>query len=202
MASQTQVCNLALSFLGAGTITAITDNTTAARVLSAEYDLTRDAELREHTWCFSIKRASLAALTDVPVSGPYSTYYQLPSDCLKVLMAGDSWPGANLTDYRTSPVNSDYLLEGGRILTNLPAPLSLRYIAQISDTGLFDSNFVIALAAKLAWKCCERITQSAEKRQLAIAEYNSAVSAGLRANAIEKVTEFPADDSWILARVQ
>lgn len=202
MSSQTDICNLALSFLGAGTITAITDSSNAARVLTAEYNLIRDSELRQRTWRFSIKRATLAALVTPPVSGPYNTMFQLPVDCLKIIMAGDSWPGVDLSDYRTAPPTDGYVVEGNQILTNLPAPLSLRYIAQITDTGTYDASFVNAFAARLAWKCCERITQSAEKRKLAMTEYNEAVSAGYRANAIEKIPEFAADDSWVLARMQ
>lgn len=202
MASQADICNLALSFLGAGTITAITDNTTAARVLTAEYPFVRDSELRARRWRFSIKRTTLAALSTAPASGPYNTQFQLPVDCLAVLMAGDGWPGADLSDYRSSPSTDGYVVEGNQILTNLPAPLSLRYTAQITDTGTFDACFVNAFAAMLAWKCCERITQSGDKRKLAITEYDQAIKAGYRANAIEKIPEFPADDSWIMARSQ
>jgi len=202
MASQAEIANLALSFLGAGTIVNLTDNNTRAQVLNAEYASIRDAELRKHTWRFSVKRASLPALVETPVSGPYGTMFELPVDCIKVLMVGDGWPGVDISDYRTAPTTDDYSVEGDKILTNLPAPLAMKYVYRVVDTGLYDASFTIAFAAMLAWKCCERITQSTEKRQLAQREYDDAISAAVRANAIEKVPEYPADDSWILARMQ
>ena len=201
MASQTEICNLALSFIGAGTIVNITDNNMKAQVLNAEYASVRDSELRKHTWRFSIKRDSLPALITVPVSGPYGQEFQLPSDCLKVLMVGDSYPGADLSDYRTGPSTDDYSVEGDKILSNLPAPLSIKYVYQVVDTGLYDSSFTIAFASMLAWRICERITQSLDKRKAASQEYDEAISAAVRANAIEKVPEYPADSSWVLSRM-
>lgn len=202
MASQTEIANLALSFLGAGQIINITDDNTKAQVLNAEYEHVKNAELRKHTWRFAIKRDSLSALTSTPVSGPYTQEYQLPTDCLKVLMCGDSYPGMDMSDYRTGPTDNDYVLEGNKILSNLPAPLAIRYVYRVTDTGLFDASFVIAFAAMLAWKCCERITQSTDKRRLAQNEYDEAIQSALRANAIEKPPEYPADSSWVLSRIQ
>ena len=197
------IANLGLSFLGAGTISSLTDNTNTARVMNAEYAMTRDAELRgPGVWKFAKTRASLPALSDAPVSGPFTQWFQLPSDCLRVLLVGDQWPGADLADYRTEPSNAFYSVEGRKILTNYAAPIPLLYIAQITDTTVFDSCFDVMLAAKLAWKCCERITQSSEKRKLAIQEYMSARSAAISTNALEGVAERPSDDSWILARLQ
>ena len=201
MASQTEICNLALSFLGAGTIVSITDNNTKAQVLNAEYAAVRDSELRKHTWRFSIKRDALPALTTAPISGPFTQEFQLPTDCLKILMVGDSWPGADMSDYRTGPSTDDYSPEGDKILSNLPAPLSIKYVYKVVDTGLFDPSFTMAFAAMLAWKCCERITQSLDKRKAASQEYDEAISAAVRANAIERVPERSADDSWVLSRM-
>lgn len=201
MASKTEICNLSLSFLGASQIVNISDNNAKAQVLRAEYEHVKRSELRKHTWRFAIKRDSLSALTSTPVSGPYTQEFELPTDCLKVLMAGDSWPGADMSDYRTGPSSDDYVIEGNRILSNLPAPLSLRYIYDVDDSGVFDSSFVVAFAAMLAWKTCERITQNTDKRRLAQNEYDEAVQAALRANAIEKPAEYPADSSWVLSRI-
>lgn len=202
MSSQLDICNLALTFLGAAPIVNLSDNNNRAQTLSLLYTQVRDAELRKHTWRFSIKRDAMSALVSVPASGPYSQQFQVPSDCLKVLMVGDSWPSADMSDYRTAPTTDDYSVEGDKILSNLPAPLSIRYVRQVTDTGLYDPAFVIMFAAMMAWKGCEKITQSTDKRKLAQNEYDEALNAAMRANAIEKVPEFPADSSWILSRMQ
>ena len=203
MASVTDVCNLALSYLGANTITSITDNVTGARILNTEFGPTRDAELRGPArWRFAIKRAALAASTTVPPSGVYNTSFPLPTDCLRILEVGDFYPGADMADYRTGQSNADYSLEGRSILTNFASPLTFRYISQITDTTQWDAAFVQVMGAKLAWTCCERITQSSDKRKFAIEQYKDFLSAAVRSNALEMVPEFPADSSWVLARMQ
>lgn len=200
MASAVEICNRALGKLGAETITSLADNTTNARALNTSYAIVRDAELRRRRWRFAIKRASLAALSTAPISGIYKLQFQLPSDCLRILDVSDSWPGSDTSDYRTS-TTADYSLEGRTILTNIKAPLPLRYIAQITDTGLFDSAFVEAFAARLAWENCERITQSGSKRQLAMTEYKQAIREAVMANALENPPEYAADSSWMTARI-
>jgi hypothetical protein len=201
-AAPLDICNLALSFLGAGQIQSLTQPTNTARVLNSEFAMTRDAEIRAHVWKFAKSRAALSALVAVPASGPYTNQFALPSDCLRVLMVGDSYPGIDLQDYRQDPTNADYSIEGRNILTNLPAPLAISYMAQVTDTTQFDACFDIVLAAKLAWKCCERITQSADKRKLAIAEYKAGLMDALRANAIEGPPVMIADGPWLIARLQ
>lgn len=201
MASQVEICNLALGFLGASPIVNLSDNNTKADALRTSYASVRDAELRKHNWRFAIKRDALPALVAVPISGPYSQQFQKPVDCLKILMVGDSYPGSDLSDYRTGPSTDDYSPEGDKILSNLPAPLAIKYIYQVIDTGLYDASFVVAFAAMLAWKTCERITQSTDKRKFAQNEYDEAINAAIRSNAIEGVPEYPADGSWVTARM-
>lgn len=202
MASSVEIANLALGMLGAGTITSLTDNSKAARVINVRFPLVRDSELRARRWKFSIKRTTLPALSTVPASGPYTQQFQLPADFLKELDVGDSYPGLDLADYRSSYSTADYRIENGMILTNLAAPLSLRYIYQVTDCSHWDSCFVTSFAAKLAWLSCEELTSSAEKRKLAMTEYSTAISDAVKANAIESPPELPADGEWVMARLQ
>ena len=200
--SDIQIANRALQKLGSPTqITSFSDPSTAARALNVAYIPVRDAELRRRRWKFSITRANLAALSTPPINGAYSTQFQLPSNCLRVLEVGDYWPGADTSDYRNRSV-AEFTIEGGVILTNIAAPLSLRYIQQITNPGMFDSTFVEAFAARLAWETCEQITQSADKRKLAIQEYKTAILEAVQANALETAPEFKADDSWMMSRIQ
>lgn len=202
MASSVEIANLALGMLGAGTITSLDENSKAARTVKVQFDLQRDSELRAHRWKFAIARATCVALASAPASGPYLLQFQLPTDFLKELDIGDAYPGMDLSDYRSSFPNSDYRVEGGLILTNLPSPLALRYIRQVTDCSKFDGCFVTALAAKIAWMSCESLTSSAQKRQLAIQEYNLAIKLAIRANALESPPEYPADAEWVMARIQ
>ena len=203
MASQTDICNLSLSILGKPSIASIGDNSNAARVLNIEYDMIRRALLRGRaTWRFSIKRASLPALSTAPVSGPYTQQYALPTDCLKVLLAGDTYPGLDLSDYRLGPTDAGYLVEGRNILCDYGAPLSLKYVADITDTTLMDPWFVVYFAAELAWTCCERLTGSDAKQAAAKDRKNDALIQAGSSNALENTPEAIADDTWIAARMQ
>lgn len=203
MASQVDVANLALSILGKPSIASFLDNSNAARVINIEYDMIRRALLRGRaTWRFSIKRASLPALSAVPVSGPYTQQYALPTDCLRVLLAGNTYPGLDLSDYRLGPDDSGYLVEGRNILCDYGAPLALKYVYDVQDTTQFDSWFVIYLAAEIAWTCCERLTGSDAKQAAAKDRKNDALIQAASSNALENTPESVADDSWVAARMQ
>lgn len=198
--SQIQVCNRALQKLGAQPIVNFSDNTNNARAMSTAFQPVVEAELRRHRWKFSILRANLAQLSGQPANGVYTNMFQLPSDCLRVLNIGDWWPGQDISDYRNR-TTAEYSIENNVVLTNYAAPLSLRYVSRITSTGQWDSAFAEAVSARLAWECCEQITQSGEKRKLAIQEYKVAIREAIGANALESPPEFTADDSWVTSRV-
>lgn len=201
MASQTDICNDALTILGAASINAITDELNQARAMNAVWNLERDSELRKHRWKFSIARGSMPALADAPASGPYTQWFELPAGCLRVLEVGDSYPGADLSDYRSGPTTDDYSIEGGKVLSNLPAPLSIRFIQQITDPTQWDAAFCSLFAARLAYVTCFRITQSSGLQKDAMAAYKDSLKEAIRANALETTPTFPADDTWVAARL-
>lgn len=203
MASQTEICNSALTLLGADTINAITDQSNAARALNAVWNLERDSELRKHIWKFSVTRTNLPALATAPVNGPYTAQFELPAGCLRVIQVGNSnfdWPGVDLSDFRSGPTNDDYIIEGGMVLTNLAPPISIRYVQQITDPTVWDACFTAAFAARLARATCFRITQSTAKEKDAIAEYQTQLMEAVRTNAIETPPTVQADDTWIATR--
>lgn len=200
MTTDVSVCNGALIKLGADTIIALTDDTNRARTLQARYASVRDAELRRRRWRFAIKRTSLPALSSTPDSD-FDYEYQLPNDYLRLIPGGDLVNVPDLSDFR-SATSLMWSVENGKILTSLGAPLSIRYIAQITDPSLFDSAFAEALSSRLAFECCERITQSDSKKQIAWADYKNAIKEAVTANAIETPSESIGDDTWVIARAQ
>lgn len=203
MASQTDIANLCLSILGKPSIAGLTDNSNAARVINIEYDLIRRALLEGRaTWRFSVKRASLPALSTAPVSGPYTTQFALPTDCLRVLLAGDTYPGMDLSDYLMGPTDAGYEVEGRNILCDYGAPLSLQYIADVTDTTQFNPWFVVYFAAELAYTCCERLTGSDAKQALAEKRRDHALVQAANSNALVNTPKKTADDTWVLARLQ
>ncbi|MEI8268289.1 MAG: hypothetical protein WCI59_21380, partial [Betaproteobacteria bacterium] len=156
MASVIQVANRALTKVGAARITSLGDDNKQARAVSSCFDDLRDAELRAHRWQFSIKRVTLAALITTPAFG-YQYQYQVPADFLKLDMVDDRFPDPQLDGY----VNEeflDYVLEGNLILTDIGAPLKLRYIAQVTDPNGWDPMFREALACRIAAEIAEDLT--------------------------------------------
>lgn len=199
MTSQVDIANRALTKLGASRITSFGDDNKQSRAISSMFDIVRDAELRAHIWSFSKKRSSLAALSTTPDWG-FAYEYQLPSDCLRILMVNEFYPGPSLEDYRNQPV-ADYSIEGNKILANFPAPLKIMYIRRVIDTTEWDSLFVEAFACRLAMEMAEDLTQSNTKRELAQAEYMAAMRSAIRASAVEQPPQAMPDNEWLLSRL-
>jgi len=199
MASKVEIANRALTKIGDSRITSLDDNTERARVISSSWDAMRDNELRIRNWNFSIARASLPALVSAPAWG-FNYQYQLPSDCLKVIQADEYFPGLSLTDFRVYS-DAEYQIEGGKILTNKSAPLKIKYVSRVENTGLWDSAFTEVFACRIAIEICERLTDSTTKRQLAWDEYKQAIIFASRSDALENPPESMPDDSWIMSRL-
>lgn len=198
--SEVSICNAALSKLGADSVLALTDSNNRARTMNGRYAQVRDAELRRHRWRFSIKRDSLVALSAAPASD-YARQFQVPNDFLRLIEGADIYSQPDLTDFR-SRESALYSLEGRVILSNLGSPLKIRYIAQIVDTALFDSTFAEALASRLAYECCKKITGNENEKEGCNLDYRGAIREAIRANALELAPQTLGDDTWVAARAQ
>jgi hypothetical protein len=198
-ASEVQIANLALQMLGAPSIISLTEDTLSAREMNLAFASVRDAELNRRRWRFSIVRTSLPALASTPDSD-YAYQYQLPGNFIRLIEGGDIRAVVDLSDYRGSNGAALYQIEGRRLLTNLPAPLAIRYIARITDTGLFTPAFDMAFAASLALQTCEKITQATQKQAACDVLYRKAIREAASANALELASEPQGDDTWVMAR--
>ncbi|HUP06844.1 MAG TPA: hypothetical protein VMU47_06825 [Caldimonas sp.] len=203
MASQTDIGNLTCTILGKPPISSLSEGSKRASVLQANYDLIRRKLLMGRpVWRFSVKRTTLAQTGVAPASGPYTATYNLPSDYIRALQVGDTYAGLDLSDYRMGPIDADYQIEGGQILCDYGSPLSLQYVYDVTNTAQFDPQFVVYFAAELAWWCCEAITESLDRQTAANDRKKQALSDAAASNALVRAPEHPADDTWILARLQ
>lgn len=189
MASQTDICNQALTKIGADRILAITDDTKAASTLNAIWAIKRDAELAAQPWTFAIRRASLPASTTTPSFG-WSYAYPLPSDYLAMVEVGEDYA------FYTGDPQPLFALEGGEVLTDQGSPLNIRYVSRVTNTGLYPALFAEALACRLAAELCESMTQSGPKREAAWAEHKKAIREARRVNAIEQPPRKIPPGSW------
>lgn len=184
------IFNMALDLLKEEPILGPTDSRSAVKWMNRNYALTRDALLRQHPWNCALSRASLAAMSDVPAFG-WSYQYQVPSDCLRVLPLAD----LGKQNGRSTP----FAYERRRILTNVSAPLLLRYIGQIEEPEM-DAMFKQALAATLAGKAGNFITGKASYANQCVQMAKEATMAAQMVDALEGTPEESDTDDWAAAR--
>lgn len=193
MASQVGIANRALTKLGSARITSLDEDSKAAATLNSMYDDVLDACLREHVWAFAKTRVQLAALADAPLFG-FDYQYRLPADFIRLIQIGQ------FLVYPRTDTRGLFSIESGNILTDLPAPLYIRYTKRVTDPNAMDALFREVLACRLAAEACESITQSSTKRQAAWAEHEQAVVKAIRVNAIERPSQPIGDDTWLESR--
>lgn len=188
--TEIEIINKALTLLGGNQITSRQENSPSAKTMDALYDGCRDRVLRECPWNFAVKRATLAS-DGTPEWGDFSKTYPVPSDFLYLMHTQDF---------------EDYTIEGGKILADptgsvSSGPLKIKYVARITDAAAYDTLFTEALAYRLAYEACERITQSNTKKADLFQEYELTMTRAKRINGQEDAPEDYVEDPWILARL-
>lgn len=188
--TEIDIINKALTLLGDVQIASRSENSPPAKAMDALYDGARDRVLRECPWNFAVKRTSLAS-SGTPAWGDFDKTYPLPADFLYLMHTEDF---------------SDYALEGQEILADPTnnvsgGPLKIKYVARITDASRYDTLFTEALAYRLAYEACERITQSNTKKADLFQEYELTVTRAKRINGQEDAPEAYVEDEWNIARV-
>lgn len=188
--SDVSIANLALQKLGSRSIVSLSENVNEAKAVNSCYEALRDKELRAYLWAFAKTRATLAPHGVVPVF-TYAAAFVLPADFLRLIKPvrlGLDW---------SIEVHQGELA----ILTNDGNTLQVPYIRKVTDPTLFDPCFVDMLACKIAWHCCERLTQSNTKKAAIMEEYRESRDEARRTNAFELTLQDEPDDSWLAARI-
>jgi hypothetical protein len=194
MASVIDVCNLALSHLGAYAIQALSDNVKEAKESNRLYPFARDAVLRDHDWNFASARATLALSTETVTGWTYA--YGYPVDCIAAreivdpnkggVAQTDSWGNDNTS--RSPKIPYEISLNAAKtsrlILTNQETA-ELRYTAKITDPNLFDSLFIDALAFRLAADLAQPLRGSPQLVQMLVQMYTMKISKAKSENAGE-----------------
>ena len=184
-ATDTDICNNALSKVGAQRILSINDTTPAGRACQGQYDNVKKMMLRSHPWNFATKRVELNLLSTEPIY-EFDYQYQLPEDCLRVLSveADGTYP---------------WKVEGRYLLTNTPAAF-IKYIGNVAE-GMFDDNFIEAMAYSLAMRICMPLTQSASLLASLTAGYKQAIREARSYDAQESAGDRVYADTWLNSRV-
>lgn len=200
MASQLQIANWALMLIGEKRLSALSDDNANAENISAAWDFLRDRALRRQAWHFAIQRTSLAADATAPDWG-FDYRYALAGDVVKVLQVSETYPGLDLSDNRNSDT-AQHRIEGRYILTDLGAPLYVKWVVNSVDIGDWDPSFCALFAADIAEHIGPRATASDAVSQRIAAWRAEAMAEANATNAIEDPAEPVADDTWMAAHAQ
>jgi hypothetical protein len=185
-----ELCNSALIDLGEEPITALTDNTKAARLCRQRWPAVRDSVLRAHPWNCATAQSLLAASAETPPFR-WASAYPLPTDCLRVLCAtvGDQ----NLSNWET---------QGNSLCCDVSGPLELTYVRRLDDPRLYDSLLCEALAARLSATLAYPLTASTSLGQAFWALYADKLREARGVDAREAAPiPAPAPTSWLAAKL-
>ena len=169
MATEVDICNLALAHLGDdATIASLNPPEGSAQAEKAArfYPIARNTLLEMHTWNFASRRGALALTTNTLEQWDYA--YAAPADMMNPvavisptvqndyatrMSAGDT-PGGITSNYAPTIVAGQYspqqfAVEGDLIYTNQENAM-LKYQAFITDPSVFSPLFVITLSWHLS----------------------------------------------------
>ena len=146
MASNVAIANAALRKLGQSPITSFSENSKAARLANERFAELRDSLLEDHPWNFAMKRASISASSTDPV-WEYASAYPVPADYIRMYEVNSEDEGSG-----------KWKVENGSVVTDLSAPLEIRYVYRVEDANRMTAGFREALASALASDWAEDIT--------------------------------------------
>ena len=183
MASEVDICNLALGHLGDNATVASLDppeGSAQAEHCARFYPIARDGLLELHDWNFATKRVQPAQVAYAFNQWQYA--YAAPADCLNVVAildadAPDDYSGvlpmaatqfgtvnAGQGIYQPKAFECETDADGRQIiLTDQEDPV-LRYVAYVTDTTRFSPLFVTTLSWKLAAMLAGPIIKGEEGR--------------------------------------
>lgn len=151
MSSKSEICNIALGFLGNYQIQDITTPRSAIEKICAFwYNRTKRATLRETLLNESIAAIRLAPSSTEPVTD-WGYLYEPPADSVRILSIGDD------------RLNS-WGFENGLLACDIDAGeegMLVRYIRDINEENFSDS-FNEYLALRLAYNMCYQITKKSD----------------------------------------
>jgi hypothetical protein len=162
MASETDICNLALAHLGdTAAVASISppDGSVQAQLCARFYAIARDSLLESHTWGFATRRASPALLGDALPEWAYA--YAQPAGVLSVIAI---LPPGSSDDYSITPgvpyaTGGTYVPQafscevdanGNNVVYTDQADALMRFTAIVTDTSKFTPLFTLALSWHLA----------------------------------------------------
>ena len=209
MASEVEICNLALSNIRAGSINSLTESSFQAQVCKLKYPFLRDRLLTELPWQFNRKLRALSLLTTEIFNWAYA--YQYPVDCLKVhrlvgaheeLANADADVVSRMLDSQLLPLKDMrvqipyevFNFDDNKTIGTNEADLRIDYAAKVTDPNLFSNDFIMAFSHLLSSELAIPLIGAETGRQLrndSLQLYKQYISAAI-ANDLNDQYETPA----------
>jgi hypothetical protein len=159
------VCEQALSLIGADRIVDNMDQNTVSEMLRAGYETARDSVLSHCMWSFARTRTDSTALGSY---GPSEYLHNIPTDWLKVVRIFEDQAMTNAVDWIRT--------ENG-IVTSIP-DVYMEGIKRITTPNSYSPEFVSALAARMAADMAFAVTQDKEFTDLLWKAYEYKIKQG------------------------
>lgn len=200
MASTVEIVNRALQHIGVARIADLDEAGKAAREAKAAWDGVRRATLAGHPWNFAIVRTSLAASATAPAWG-YAAAYPVPvgpdpAACLRVLEVDGEGDGETGDPWRLETVQG----VGLAIVTDLGAPLYVRYVGDVSNAAQLAPAFAELLALDLALALQPTLAPSRVDIDRLKAARKEALQDARFVDGAEGSRELVIADEWLEAR--
>lgn len=156
MASQVEICNLALSHLGQGTEIADfeSDESEQAQACRRYYEQIRLSMLRDFPWNFAKKIRSLVVQDEDPNS-LWAFSYRLPSDCIIVRRVLSGFRQDTDETRVEFEIGAD---DAGGLLFTDKEDAEIEYTFNLKNPERFPADFVLAFSHRLASLMAARLT--------------------------------------------
>lgn len=196
MAEKLTLFNNALILLGERTLTSLTENREARRLLDAVWARPLvDEVLQEGQWRFAMRTVELTESPSISPSFGYQYAFDRPDDLVRT--------AAVCRDEKLQDPLLEYQTEGQYWYADL-TPIYVRYVSNDTsfggDLSLWPPNFTRFVEAKLAEGIVERITQNEQKWARIRGGLMDALEKAKSTDAMEAPTKFTPAGSWVRAR--
>jgi len=196
VATETDLCNMALSHLGVPPIVNLKEGSTASDLCNLFYETTRDFVLQDHDWNFAERRRK-GELSDFdPSDVGYSYAYRYPSDCLKVRRIQQPVKGGPKIEFT---IFSKPTLEDSVIATDEQNPIII-YTATMREVNSFSAAFRTAFSWNMAGNLAFPLTKNLGIQSAVLSAYQLFIGSAKSTDSSETNENLKETGRYIKAR--
>lgn len=195
--TNTDICNMALSYLAKARIKSVEENSEEARQCQMFYEPTRKLLLRSYIWGFANRLIRLALL-DKELPG-FSFVYKYPPSCLAVRYVYDI-AGARRRIKEKAPFEVMTTEGDVTVIATDIADAWAEYTEDVKDVDVFPPEFSEALAHYLASQMAMPLTGNANIKALEYQLFQALIDRAKTAAAEERHQDLEFETPYARAR--